>query len=78
MLIWGIWGFLVEAVISLISLMNATLACDYPALTLYESIRDEILPVIKKKMKSSTLFLHIILQENTINLISLPLCFYDI
>lgn len=49
MLIWGIWEFLVAAVISLISLMNATLACDYPALTLYESIRDEILPVIKKE-----------------------------
>lgn len=48
MLSWGIWEFLVAAVISLISLMNATLAFDYPAHNPPESAQNEFLPVIKR------------------------------
>lgn len=51
MLIWGIWEFLVAAVITLISLMNTTLAWDHSALSLYESTWIEF-PGVKNKKKS--------------------------
>lgn len=55
---FGEFGGLVAAAISLISPWNATLVCDHLALTLYESMRNKLLPVIKKK-KSSAFLPHI-------------------